>query len=116
MAKGQKRTPAPAPTSPKSPKKRAKAARKELARRLRSALTGSPITIAQMVEALAADEDAVLGALRRLGKRRKSYKGRLHSGMVAGRPCWWWEPAALGPEPEATAAEAPPAAAEDPQR
>jgi hypothetical protein len=95
-----------------------KAARKELARRLRAALTQQPLTIAQMVEALGTDEETVLAALRRLRKsgmaKAKAGKGhggrsraarrpsRLRSGMVAGRPCWWWksdEREATAPQP-----------------
>ena len=93
-----------------------KAARKDLVRRLRAALVEQPLTIAQMVEALGADESAVLAALRRLRKSGKtrvrkaqhdisgaaSDPNRLRSGMVAGRPCWWWKP-------EAGAAVQPPA-------
>jgi hypothetical protein len=85
-----------------------KATGKEAARRLRAALTEQPLTIAQMVEVLGTDEATVLVALRRLRKagraKAKTGKGhggrsrgarrpsRLRSGMVAGRPCWWWKP------------------------
>ncbi len=81
-------TPQEAPADEKS---QAKAARKELARRLRATLAAGPLTLAEMVEVMGAGEDAVLKALRRVRKARK--RGRLHSGMVGGQACWWWEPA-----------------------
>ena len=62
--------------------------RKGVTKRLRALLAGGPHTIAHMRSMLAVDEDAVLYGLRRLGKAKR---GRLRSGMVAGKPCWWWE-------------------------
>ena len=60
-----------------------------MTRRLRAALAERPLELGEMGAALQAEEELVLIALRRLGKRKR---GRLRSGVVDGRNCWWWEP------------------------
>ena len=72
----------------KKGKKDAPPSFKGVARRLRAFLSAGEHTIPEMVAQLDVTEDAVLYGLRRLGK---SKKGVLRSGMVDGRPCWWWE-------------------------
>ena len=62
---------------------------KGIAKRVRTYLAEREATIPELMAALDLTEDAVLHALRRLGK---SKKGTLRSGMVELRPCWWWEP------------------------
>jgi hypothetical protein len=76
--------------------KLAKPDRKDVARRLRDVLAEGPRDMAEMAGALGTAPDVVVIGLRRLGKSA-SRKGRLRSGMVAGRACWWWE----GPAPSA---------------
>jgi hypothetical protein len=69
-------------------KKPERASFKGVTKSLRTYLGAGPHTILEMIAALTVTEDAVLFGLRRLGK---SKKGTLRSGMVEGRPCWWWE-------------------------
>ena len=83
----------------KAGKKPARPSFKGVTKSLRTYLGAGPHTIPEMIAALAVTEDAVLYGLRRLGK---SKKGSLHSGMVKGRPCWWWE----GELPEGRPAQA----------
>ena len=77
----------------KKAEKPQKALRKGVTQRLRELLTGTPTAIPEMMAGLEVDEAAVLEGLRRLGKARK---GELRSGIVLGKPCWWWEPAEEG--------------------
>jgi hypothetical protein len=62
--------------------------RKELARRLRAVLAQGPRDMAEMAAALQVEPEYVVIGLRELRKKRR---GRLRSGMRAGRACWWWE-------------------------
>jgi hypothetical protein len=80
---GATHEPAPAPAQAEKP------SYKGVSKRLRGALAERELSIPEMMAALEVGEDAVLYALRRLGK---SKKGTLRSGMVEARPCWWWEP------------------------
>ena len=76
---------------PKKDKKTKPAARpsyKGVTKQLRAFLTDREATIPEMMSGLDVTEDAILYALRRLGK---SKKGTLRSAMVEGRPCWWWQ-------------------------
>jgi len=93
--KGSKASPKPGKLAKKkathAPAKRANAERtsfKGVTKSLRAYLSGATHTISEMIAGLDVTEDAVLFGLRRLGK---SKKGTLRSGMVEGRPCWWWE-------------------------
>ena len=71
----------------KKAKKPERASFKGITKALRAYLADGPRTIPEMIAALSVTEEAVLFGLRRLGK---SKKGILRSGMVQGRPCWWW--------------------------
>ncbi|HET7767613.1 MAG TPA: hypothetical protein VFN74_02490 [Chloroflexota bacterium] len=62
---------------------------KGVSKRLRAVLSERECTIPEMMAELDVTEEAVLDALRRLGK---SEKGTLRSGIVLSRPCWWWIP------------------------
>ena len=75
------------------PPKAEKAAQQDLTRRLRAALTERPLELVEMGATLRAEEEPVLVALRLLGKKKR---GRLRSGVVDGRNCWWWEPPPAG--------------------
>ena len=77
------------PKKAKKGKKEARPSYKGVGKRVRALLAGREATIPEMVGELDVTEDAVLYALRRLGK---SKKGTLRSGIVDGKPCWWWEP------------------------
>ena len=79
----------------RKPPKAEKAAHQDLTRRLRAALTERPLELVEMGATLQAEEGLVLVALRRLGKKKR---GRLRSGVVDGRNCWWWEPPLAGPD------------------
>jgi hypothetical protein len=72
--------------------------RKRLARRLRDALSEYALELPEMIDLLAASESEVLEGLRVLGKKTR---GRLRSGVLDGRNCWWWDP------PPEAALEAP---------
>jgi hypothetical protein len=74
--------------APKGEGKVKKRERKAAARRLRGMLAERPMEIGEMMSGLDASEAMVLEALRELGEKKRS---RLRSGMVADRPCWWWE-------------------------
>ena len=82
--------------------------RKRLTRRLRDAIAERPLELPEMIGVLGDAEDEVLAALRVLGKKSR---GRLRSGVLDGRNCWWWVPPAEAPPAEAPPAEAPPAEA-----
>lgn len=69
--------------------------RKDAAKRLREVLAERPLELHEMMAILSAQEDLVLAALRELGEKKRS---RLRSGMVEGRPCWWWEKKADRPK------------------
>ena len=88
---------------PKKDKKAKKAVRpsfKGVTKNLRAFLAGGTHTIPEMMAGLDVTEEAVLYGLRRLGK---SKKGTLRSGMVEGRPCWWWEADDAAPGPSKAA-------------
>jgi hypothetical protein len=91
-----------APT--KQPPKVDKAARRDVTRRLRAALAERPLELVEMCATLQADEELVLIALRRLGKKKR---GGLRSGVVGGRNCWWWEPPPDAPDAPDAAGTAP---------
>jgi hypothetical protein len=90
--------------SARKPPKVDKAARPELTRRLRDVLAERPLEFDEMRASLQAEEALVLDALRRLGKKKR---GRLRSGVVDGRNCWWWEPPGAVPETQHEAGDAP---------
>jgi hypothetical protein len=77
------------------PPKAKKAGRQDVDRRLQAALAERPLEFEEMRAELQVEEEAVLGALRRLGKKKR---GRLRSGVVDGRNCWWWEPPPTEPD------------------
>jgi hypothetical protein len=79
----------------RKPPKAEKAVQQDLTRRLRAALTERPLELVEMGATLQAEEELVLVALRRLGKKKR---GRLRSGVVDGRNCWWWEPPPAAPD------------------
>jgi hypothetical protein len=62
--------------------------RRRIARRLRQALSERPLEIVEMQAVLQVDEPLILAGLRRLNKKPGL---RLHSGVLEGRNCWWWE-------------------------
>jgi hypothetical protein len=69
---------------PKLPKER----RKPLAKALRERLSGAPLGIGELAEALEAEPEEVVVAMRELrGKKR----GRLLSSLHRGRTVWRWE-------------------------
>ena len=72
----------------RKPPKAEMAVQQDLTRRLRAALTECPLELVEMGATLQAEEEQVLAALRRLGKKKR---GRLRSGVVDGLNCWWWE-------------------------
>ena len=76
------------PKKGKKAKQEARPSFKGVSKRLRDLLSAGKPTIPEMMAQLDVTEEAVLYALGRLGK---SKKGTLRSGMVEGRPCWWWE-------------------------
>ncbi|CAA9267986.1 MAG: hypothetical protein AVDCRST_MAG77-3761 [uncultured Chloroflexi bacterium] len=76
----------PSPFAAKIPKSR----QKDLAKRLRRALSAGPMDMQRMTDVLEIEPEEVVTVLRRLRSRRR---GRLHTGIRFGHVCWWWEPA-----------------------
>jgi hypothetical protein len=87
-----------------APRRSLRGGRRRFARRLRALLLARPLEIAEMAAALEVEEGVVLVGLRDLRKKRR---GQLSSGVVDGRNCWWWVPAAPGDDQTRT--ETPPA-------